>query len=239
MSAEQIAELVQQLARGQEQLQHALAQQAVTLDASLKQTAQAFSRMDEGKKSLNNPKLIGRLNNFSGKELDWPNWSFQFETWVSSMYSEGHKALNWARDRGESVITTEVVAGEELEFTQTDLKKLSEQIFVTLSSLMPVNSESMGIVRNSVKGVALDAWRRLCRRYDPNNPQVNMKILKTVLHPTQVGFAQLHLHIETWEERYRVYKEKTGESLSGPMQRMCLQSMCPEKLASHLHMHVA
>ena len=70
MSAEQIAELVQQLARGQEQLQHALTQQAATLDASLKQTAQAFSRMDEGNKSLNNPKLIGRLNNFSGKELD-------------------------------------------------------------------------------------------------------------------------------------------------------------------------
>ena len=86
MSAEQIAEPVQQLARGQEQLQHALAQQAATLDASLKQQALAVSRMDEGNKFLNNPKLIGKLNSFSGKGLDWPNWSFLFETWVSSIY---------------------------------------------------------------------------------------------------------------------------------------------------------
>ena len=112
MSAEQIAELVQQLARGPEQLQHALAQQAATLDASLKQQAQAFSRMDEGRKSLNNPKLIGKLNSFFGKKLDWPNWSFQFETWVISVYVEGQKALNRARDRRENVITSEVVAGE-------------------------------------------------------------------------------------------------------------------------------
>ena len=163
--------------------------------------------MDEGKNSLNNPKLIGKLNSFSGKELDWPNWSFQFETWVSSINGEGQKALNWARDRGENVITSQVIASEELDFTQPDLKKLSEQIFVTLSSLMPVSSGSMGIARNSVKCVGLDAWSKFCRRYDPSNPQVNVKILKTVLHPTQVGLAQLHLHIETWGERYRVYKE--------------------------------
>ena len=209
-------------------MQHVLVQQAATLDASLKQQAQAFSRMDEGKKSLNSPKLIGKLNSFSGKELDWLDWpkcSFLFETWVSSVYVEGQKALNCARDGGKHAITSEIVAGEELDFIQTDSKKLSEQW--------------MGIVRNSVQGVGLDACRRLCRRYDPNNPQVNMKILKTVLHPTQVRLAQLHLHIETWAERYRVYKEKIGESLSDPMQRVCLQSMCQEKLASHLDMHVA
>ena len=119
-----------------------------------------------------------------------------------------------------------------------NIQKMSGQMYATLTSLMPTNSEALSIVKNSCRGVGLDAWRRLSKRYDPNNPQTNMHLLRNVLHPTRVGLTQLRAHIEPWEEEYRLYREKTGEDISDSMQRVCLMSMRPEVLAQHLGMTV-
>ena len=65
-----------------------------------------------------------------------------------------------------------------------------------------------------------------------------MHLLRKVLHPTRVGLSQLRAHIESWEEESRLYREKTGEDISGSMQGICLMSMCPEVLAQHLDMNI-
>ena len=236
---QQITALLQQLTVNQRELQEAVRQQGVALQQSLEQQAKAFSGLEESRKTIADPKHLGKLNNFTGKESDWGNWSFQFQTWVSSIYPDGQRILDWARDRRDDPITNETIQTTQRDFPASNVQKISDQLFVTLSSLMPVSSECISIVKNSTKNVGLDAWRRLCKRYDPNNPQVNMHLLKTILHPTKVSLHQLQMNIESWEERYRVYTEKTKESLSDPMQRMCLQSMCPDLLGSHLDMHIA
>ena len=236
MNAEQVAQMLQQLAQNQQMLQQALERQADVFNQSLTQQANAFTRMEESRKAMSDPKHVGRINSFSGKEQDWTNWSFQFQTWVSTVIANGQEILDWARDHIDVTITPDIVRANVGRFE--NIQKMSEQMFATLTSLMPTNSEALSIVKNSCKGVGLDAWRRLCKRYGPNNPQTNMHLLRKVLHPTRVTLAQLRAHVESWEEEYRLYREKTGEDISDSMQRVCLMSMCPEVLAQHLDMNV-
>eukprot|EP00972_Heterocapsa_arctica_P059389 8757903-Heterocapsa_arctica.AAC.1 len=101
---------------------------------------------------------------------------------------------------------------------------MSDQLHVSLVSLMPAGSEALQIVKNSVKEIGLDAWRRLCKIYDPNNPQTNRALLKRVLRPPRVVLENISSQIETWEQDFRLYKERTEEHLPDSMRRMCLEA---------------
>ena len=134
------------------------------------------------------------------------------------------------------IITPDIIRAHVERYP--NIQKMSDQMYATLASLMPTNSGALPIVKNSCRGVGLDAWPRLSKRFDPNNPQTNMHLLRKVLHPTRVGLTQLRAHVESWEEEYRLYREKTGEDISDSMQRVCLMSMWPEVLAQHLDMNI-
>ena len=99
--------------------------------------------------------------------------------------------------------------------------------------------EALTIVRNSAKGHGLDAWRRLCKEYEPTNDQANLRLLKKVLQPKQQNLDTLRTAIETWEREYRLYCERTTEDLSDSVRRLTLQSMCPQALQEHLEFHSA
>ena len=235
MDAAQVAQMLERLANGRQMLQQALEQQATAFNQSLQQQATAFARMEEGKRAMSDPKHVGRVNAFSGKEAEWTNWSFQFSTWINTIIPQGQVLLDWARDHMDITITPDIIRAHEER--HPNIQRTSDQMYATLVSLMPTNSEALSIVKNSCRGVGLDAWRRLSKRYDPNNPQTNMHLLRKVLHPTRVGLTQLRAHVESWEEEYRLYREKTGEDISDSTQRVCLMSMCPEVLAQHLGMN--
>ena len=139
------------------------------------------------------------------------------------------------KSKRDEVITIAELEDQELE--HPEIKKLSDQLHFVLTSLMPLKSEQWTIVKNSGKGNGLDAWRRLNKRYDPNNPQTNMALLSKVLHPPKTSLERLQQAIESWGENYRVHASRTGEALSNAMRRICLLTMCPDGLSKHLNLH--
>ena len=56
----------------------------------------------------------------------------------------------------------------------TCIGEFNAQLYGVLVSLLDLGSERMEIVCNNVKGMGLVAWRRLCTKYDPSNPQTNL-----------------------------------------------------------------
>ena len=52
-------------------------------------------------------KAAGKPQPFSGKELDWPGWSFKFSTWHSGQFPEGEEIFDWAASLGEEPATPE------------------------------------------------------------------------------------------------------------------------------------
>eukprot|EP00972_Heterocapsa_arctica_P008739 1282038-Heterocapsa_arctica.AAC.1 len=47
--------------------------------------------IEDRRKGMADPKLIGQINTFPGKESEWVSWSFQFLTWVGSHYESGQQ----------------------------------------------------------------------------------------------------------------------------------------------------
>eukprot|EP00971_Amphidinium_carterae_P045824 901564-Amphidinium_carterae.1 len=68
--------------------------------------------------------------------------------------------------------------------------ELNGQLYALLVSLLPASSHGWDVIRNTPVGHGLDSWRRLCRRYDPNNPQNNIALLRHILQPTRVATAE-------------------------------------------------
>jgi hypothetical protein len=81
-------------------------------------------------------------------------------------------------------------------------------------------------------------WRKLNRKFDPNNPVANLRLLREILRPSQVGMDQLISAIEQWEQDYQHYKDQTTEVLSDSMRKACLQSMCPSDLSNHIDLNI-
>ena len=179
---------------------------------------------------------VGKPDNLQGSRetiaKSWPTWSYTFVTWFSSQFVNGEAALEWARDLDSHPILARDVVEQATAVNWTDLGKINAQLQVALVSLC--KDEALTIVRNSAKGQGLDAWRRLCREYEPTNDAANLRLLRRILQPSQVGVDRLRSSMETWEREYRHYQERTGEDLSDAAKRLTLQAMCPPELAEPL-----
>eukprot|EP00971_Amphidinium_carterae_P014303 282616-Amphidinium_carterae.1 len=183
-------------------------------------------------------KQVGKPELFKGNREallnDWSSWSYMFITWFSSQFQHGEDALEWARDETQT-ITEDIVNIKATASSWVDLPRINAQLHVALVSLC--RDDALTIIRNASKAQGLDAWRKLHREFEPNNAQANLRLLKRVLHPSQQTLDNLRGALETWERELRVYRERTGESLSDPVKRLTLQAMCPQQLQAHLEFH--
>ena len=126
---------------------------------------------------------------------EWPSWSYMFITWFSSQFTHGEQALEWARDHSDPIGTPEITQATS-EKSWDDLSRINAQLQVALVSLC--RDEALTIVRNSAKGHGLDAWRRMCKEYEPTTDQANLRLLKRVLQPAQQSIDGLRTAMETW-----------------------------------------
>ena len=140
---------------------------------------------------------------FSGKEADWPGWSYKFSTWISGQFADGEDVLDWAAGLGEELVTQEKL--DEVQARHPGAQDINKQLHAVLTSLTTMGTTAFDIVKNTKKNQGLDAWRKLNRKYDPNNPVSNLRLMQKILRPSQVGTDQLLSAIEQWEQDYMSY----------------------------------
>ena len=105
--------------------------------------------------------------------------------------------------------------------------------------------EAFTIVRPSGKGQGLEAWRRLCRRFDPSTGGRRRAVLRNVLSPSRVGnIEDLSAAVESWEELVRQYENRrkpdgTRPALDDDVKTAILESLCPSEVEKHLQMNQA
>jgi hypothetical protein len=144
--------------------------------------------------------------------------------------------LEWAASLGETPATPEKM--EEVASRFPKAKILIQQIHAVLVSLTTTGTVAFDIVKGTKKNMGLDVWRKLNRKFDPNNPVANLRLLRKIVRPSQVGMDQLISAIEQWEQDYKHYKDRTTEVLSDSMRKVCLQSMCPNDLSNHIDLNI-
>ena len=129
---------------------------------------------------------------------------------LTSQLPTAEVSLDWAKSYGNSSITSEVILAKASEPGFADIAKLNSQLQVALVSLC--RDEALTVVKNSHKGQGPDAWRRLNREYEPNNPQANRRLLLKILKPPQKPLDALRAGIETWEKDCKLYANRSSES---------------------------
>ena len=268
MEAQRLEQLLQMMAEGQRQqqqtnvaLQQAVQQQAqlmvqqeqrshaevMALRQSMAEQQQSFvealKQVKDRRAGVIDVKAVGKPERFAGNKQKlqqaWPNWSFTFSTWLASQWAHGTEILEWAMYQGSTTITQDVVKDRLRSHPHWEgIVELNAQLFVALVSL--TEDDAKTIVKNSEKASGLDAWRRLWNEYDPNNPVANFRMLRKITHPpTCTELSVLRGAIESWETRYKEYKERTGETLGDAHERSALMSLCPDVLQEHLDYHTS
>jgi len=233
------AAMQQQIALQQQSMESTRLQLEVQTELIRQSTVQHTQALERDmqykhKHSTVDTRVIGKPDKFNGKESEWVGWKYAFCTWIAVQYDNGKAILDWAEEH----ISTEITDDEKVDAVSR-FPKIAEvdiQLHTILVTLNDRKTAGFEIVRNTPRNSGLDAWRRLNKRYDPNNPQSNMHLLRKVMRPKPAALGALLTAIEDWESLYRVYQDKTGEHLSDAMQRMCLHAMVPNDLLEHLEL---
>ncbi len=239
-------QIMQQLQIGNQSMGQALSQQQEQLNQQREASQQQMQRLEMMVTNISqrgsgvvDVRQVGKPDFLKGSKdqigKQWPDWMYTFETWFCTQFRDAEKALRWAREEGGTSITAQDIEQQCQDVDWPELGKINAQLQVALVSLC--RDEALTVVRNSERGQGLDAWRRLNREYEPNNPQANLRLLKKVLQPAQQSIDTLRASIETWEREYKMYSDRSGEVLSDAIQRLTLQSMAPPSLQEHLDFH--
>ena len=72
------------------------------------------------------------------------------------------------------------------------------------------DGEAWSISSNAPEGQGLEAYRRLCFRFDPTTAGRRRNIVSSLLNPEKVKLDDLASAIETWEEKVRAYEARRG-----------------------------
>ena len=101
-------------------------------------------------------KLCKSHNHFSGKEVDWPGWSFKFGTWINGQYQGGQEVLDWAASLGETAVDDANLAEEVAKHPSATI--LNQMLHSVLVSLTNMGTTAFELVKNTKPQKGLDAW---------------------------------------------------------------------------------
>lgn len=231
----------QGLLQALEQQRQQLDEQRRKQEADTAALQQALERCTSRSEGVVDVKQVGKPDTLKGTneaiQDAWTMWAYTFTTWFCSQFARGAEVLEWAGASDDMKLTEERIAERARQTQNPDMRRINAQLHVALVSLC--RDEALTVVKNSEKSQGCDAWRRLHRAYEPNNPQANLRLLRKIIQPAQSSLEHLRQAVETWEASYRTYRERTLEDLPDSVRRLAIRAMCPTSLQEHLDFHSA
>ncbi len=159
---------------------------------------------------------------FSGKEDDWPDWSFAFR---AAAGKDATKLLNWAQ-------TQRMEIDEEIELTEED-QVISKRVYKVLTQKAMTGEASIRL-KAADDGCGSDAWRRIADHYEPKTRQRQRKEFDKLMKPTIDSSKSLLSNIETWENEVRLYKKRFNKTIDEDLMISVITSMSPETVKEHI-----
>ena len=89
-------------------------------------------------------------------------------------------------------------------------RRLSTQLFHVLA--LTCRGKALQMVRRVPKGFGFEAWKQLCRGFEPRLPSRFQGMLQALLSPTRMDHRVQTTHQR--ESRVKVYEEQPGDKVS-------------------------
>ena len=118
--------------------------------------------------------------------------------------------------------------------TMTDReRRLSAQLFHVLA--LTCRGKSLQVVRRVPEGFEFEAWKQLCKEFEPRLPSRFSGMLRAILSPTTTDDPVQTIY--QWESRVKVYEEESGDNVAENIKLAVLQTyLCDGELARHLNL---
>ena len=205
------------------------------------------SSSSSSRPTLIDTKGIGKPTSFGGDDQKFVAWSTKIKNYISSVFPDLGPVLEWAAEL--EVEVTHVLIEDNFGTNADQLDQVEDiynklhQVMVVLTQL--TEHEPFDIVRNcgDAPYSALEAWRKLNRRYDPSTVGRKTALLQAILHPHTCRNAnELPATLEKWEDlvrRYERRKDLAGNrnQLAEDIKMGLLEAIVPADMRQHIYMN--
>jgi len=226
------------------QLQQAQAQAAAATQAAANAAASAAAAASQPPRqqtAVVDTRGIGKPMTFDPKhntvdEAKFNSWAFKLTNYVNASVPNARPLMKWALERSMDIDGTQLHAELQASgISDEDGNQVQRQLYALLVSI--TEGEAATIVENSGEDNGLEAWRRLTKRFDPNNAGRKRAILDTILALPRVKMNDLQNALENMKKLITQYETKHKKKLDDDIKQTVIRGIVPEHLRKHLEMN--
>ena len=136
--------------------------------------------------------------NGQAEGMPWSQWSFVFRSYLGAFDPTATRLLRQVERNVEDPVVVDNTSMTEVE------RRLSIQLFHVLA--LTCRGKALQVVRRVPEGFGFEAWKQLCREFEPRLLSRFRGMLQALLSPTKM--KDLVQTIYQWESRVKVYAEQ-------------------------------
>ena len=176
----------------------AMRQEVLEARAIQANTAQAPYRME----ATVDTRTLGKPDHFNGGDKDWGDWPIVFRSYAAAVSNVLGTWMPWSEAQ-DVIVMNEALGSQEAIGA-------SRQLYYIL--IMLTRHGALDIVVNAGQGNGLEAWRKLCIRYEPKSRMKHTHILAELIHWDFGG--QVTVKLEAFDRRVNDYEKLSKEALT-------------------------
>ena len=139
-------------------------------------------------------KNVGKPFTFKSDESTFAVWAKKLKNYLGAGYGRDARVMmDWAEARAAQPITDQDLQ-EQFGDRGSLVSRVEEALYSNLSSF--TEGEAFNLASNTPAGKGLEAFRRLCHRFDPRTAGRRTNTIASLMAPAQVKFDELGSGIE-------------------------------------------
>ena len=173
--------------------------------------AQSLKRDSTDRKILMDTKGLGRPEVFDNKEESFRRWIRSINNLVAGVFGTDFEAvLETCLDSEDPIDLKDLTENQHPDVD--NIERVGEQLYRVLCHLCMGESEDLVVGA----GNGYEAYRKLCRRWDPATSGRKRNLLRAILNPERCkSWAAVRPAIEQLEDLVRRYESRKSASGSG------------------------
>ena len=162
-------------------------------------------------------------------------WRLKYRNWVLAALPAGEPVLKEVEDQNQVEVSLARFTAWVTNLPM--VTQLSAQVKASLVSL--TSGEPFDVVTKGPQGpqAGLEAYRRLCHRYEPTGPRSVKLVLKRALASHPVPASRLRPAVEELEELFEEFRIRAGEPLQECVRMLILEQLLDSALKTHVELN--
>ena len=159
--------------------------------------------------------IVAKPPRYSGEEKDWQIWCFRFNSFAA--------VCGWQEYMDKAKVCADEIVYEDLG---KDAKICAVTVYHFL--VQHVDGRALGVVHLVEPPNGLEAWRQLCKEYEPDIGGRLASALRNILRPDWWSDSDdFRKSLITWDNQVLAYERASGEQVSQRIKAAIVMEYAP------------